>query len=236
MTAIHEPPLTQTRTQVIELLLRKPDSRVSEMAAELGIAPGSLRRHLDILIAERYISARPVRRGQGRPYFVYAPTERARETASTGYGRLFERMFHEFAMIPREELDGADGARVLDLVFDRLGNDLAQEYQSYVDAPTLEGRVRQVTDSLSSEGILTDWERMPDGYHLRNGACPYRRVAMVSHGPCSSERHAIELLVGVPVAQTSRIVDGTPICEYVIRIPAAGIDQAGHTKGSELGD
>lgn len=223
----HEPPLTQTRSQVIEFLLRKPDSRISDIAEELGIAPGSLRRHLDILIAEGYVSASPVRRGQGRPYFVYTPTERAKETASTGYGRLFERMFHEFTMLPPEQLRGADGPKVLDLVFERLGNELADEYRSRVNAPTLEGRVRQVTDALSNEGVLSAWEELPDGFHLRNGACPYRRAAMVTHGPCSSERNAIELLVGAPVEQTSRIVDGTPVCEYVIKLPAPEAPGAG---------
>jgi len=149
MTVSHEPPLTQTRIQIIETLLRKPDSRVDEIAQELGIASGSLRRHLDILIAEGYISARPVRRGQGRPYFVYAPTERAQETASTGYGRLFERMLREFTMLPQAELQGANGAQVLDIVFDKLGADIAEEYRGQVNAPTLEGRVKQVTEALS---------------------------------------------------------------------------------------
>jgi predicted ArsR family transcriptional regulator len=222
MQMAHEPPLTQTRTQIIDVLLRRPDSRVSELSEELNIAAGSLRRHLDILIAEGYVTARPVRRGQGRPYFVYSPTDRAKDAASTGYGRLFERMFREFAMLPSEQLRGADGAKILDLVFDRLGADLAEEYRAQVNAPTLAGRVRQVTEALAKEGVLSGWEELPDGFHLRNGACPYRRAAMVTHGPCTSERDAIERLVGAPVKQTSRIVDGTPICEYVVELTGAG--------------
>lgn len=223
MTVSHEPPLTQTRIQIIEALLRKPDSRVDDLAQELGIASGSLRRHLDILIAEGYISARPIRRGQGRPYFVYAPTERAQETASTGYGRLFERMLREFSTLPQDELRGADGAQVLDIVFGKLGVDIAEEYRGQVNAPTLEGRVKQVTEALSHEGILSGWEQLDDGFHLRNGACPYRKAAMVNHGPCGSEQRAIAMLLGVPVKQTSRIVDGTPVCEYLIELNGAGV-------------
>jgi len=44
---------------------------------------------------------------------------------------------------------------------------------------------------------------------------------MVNHGPCGSEQRAIAILLGVPVKQTSRIVDGTPVCEYLIELNGA---------------
>jgi predicted ArsR family transcriptional regulator len=39
----------------------------------------------------------------------------------------------------------------------------------------------------------------------------------MSDAACRSDRRSIELLVGAPVEQTSRIVDGAPVCEYIIR-------------------
>ncbi len=49
----------------------------------------------------------------------------------------------------------------------------------------------------------------------------YRKAAMDNHGPCGSEQRAIAMLLGVPVKQTSRIVDGTPVCEYLIELNGA---------------
>jgi hypothetical protein len=41
-------------------------------------------------------------------------------------------------------------------------------------------------------------------------------AALASHGPCEFDRRTIELLVDAPVRQVSRLIDGTPTCEYVI--------------------
>ena len=43
----------------------------------------------------------------------------------------------------------------------------------------------------------------------------------------SADHATLSMLVGAPVEQTSRIVDGTPICEYVIKIPASEATGAG---------
>ena len=75
----HEPPLTQTRNRILEALMRHPDSRVVDIAGELEMTAGSLRRHLDILAAEGYVQSRPIRRGQGRPFLAYSATERAQD-------------------------------------------------------------------------------------------------------------------------------------------------------------
>ena len=216
----HEPPLTQTRNRILEALMRRPDSRVVDLAGELEMTAGSLRRHLDILAAEGYVQSRPIRRGQGRPFLAYSATERAQENASTGYGRLFERVLQGLAALPREQIAEADGSQLMDLLFANLGEDLARQYRSHVTAGTVAGRVKQVVEALSSEGILNGWEDTPEGFRLRNGICPYRRAAMASHGPCFAEQRAIELLVGVPVRQVSRIADGTASCEYLIPVAA----------------
>jgi predicted ArsR family transcriptional regulator len=80
-----------------------------------------------------------------------------------------------------------------------------------------EDLIVQVTKSLRSEGILETWHAEDDGFHLVNGTCPYRKAAEVSPLPCESDRKAIELLLGLDVEQLNRIVDGSPVCEYLVR-------------------
>ena len=87
-----------------------------------------------------------------------------------------------------------------------------------------EERVEQVTASLKGEGILRDWHAESDGLHLTNDACPYLRAAEISKLPCESDRRAIELLLGLDVEQLNRIVDGSPICEYLVRLEGASND------------
>jgi predicted ArsR family transcriptional regulator len=78
-----------------------------------------------------------------------------------------------------------------------------------------------VTDSLRSEGILESWHSEADGIHLVNGACPYREAARMSPLCCESDRKAIELLLGQDVEQLNRIVDGAPVCEYLVHAQGA---------------
>jgi len=81
----------------------------------------------------------------------------------------------------------------------------------------LEKRVAEATVALASEGIVDSWQKVGDDYKIVNGECPYLRLAAMSDAPCRADTQSIELLVGAHVQQTKRIVDGSPVCEYIVR-------------------
>ena len=62
--------------------------------------------------------------------------------------------------------------------------------------------------ALKDEGIVDHWRKDDDGFHLMNTSCPYRKAAEASDAPCHADHKVVESLVGVPVEQVSRIVDG----------------------------
>ena len=66
-------------------------------------------------------------------------------------------------------------------------------------------------------GAAAAWQASEDGIHLVNHQCPYRQAAEISKLPCESDRKTIELLLGLDVEQLRRIVDGAPVCEYIVR-------------------
>lgn len=139
----------------------------------------------------------------------------------TGYSRLVSRMFQRLLEMKESDLRGRDGLQVLASVFEGVAREVARDHRLEVDGPTLEQRVAQASRALQAEGILDRWGREADGYHLLNSTCPYRRAAQASHAPCQSDRLAIELLLGVPVDQIGRLVDGSPCCEYVVQMQVA---------------
>ena len=51
----------------------------------------------------------------------------------------------------------------------------------------------------------------------------------MSDAPCRSDRQSIELLLGAPVEQTTRIVDGAPCCEYIVRPQPVTLVEDGET-------
>lgn len=210
--------MKSTRQQILEILQQRGECTIAELADALGLATASVRRHLDVLMAEGYVDLRSVRQHTGRPYYAFRATERAEELMPTGYSRLVVRLL--------DEMVDVGGPALRDALFERLSQRIADQYRPHVTGRTLEQRIEQVTEALQAEGILDSWSREEDGYHLFNRSCPYRRAAQASHAPCVSDRRVIELLLGTEVEQTARLVDGQLRCEYVVKVPKAELVHA----------
>jgi predicted ArsR family transcriptional regulator len=198
-----------TRDRILSLILERREARVEELASELGITQAAVRRHLDHLRADGLVHVRPVKQSTGRPYYIFRPTPKAAGALPTAYADLLKRMLAGLG----------DRTEVVDAIMESVAEALAGRHRAEVHAgegdPVL--LVGQVTDSMRSEGILESWHSESDGFHLTNGVCPYLEAAEFSKLPCESDRKAIELLMGLEVEQLHRIVDGSPICEYLVR-------------------
>lgn len=197
-----------TRERILEFILHHREVRVEDLARELDISTAAVRRHVDNLRADGMVGQRSVKQSTGRPYYIYYPTEHALEQAATSYADLLQRML--VSLGGKTEVLGTVMTGVAEAVASRHREEVTEEQDS-------ELRIVQVTEVLRAEGILDSWHSGHDGYHLKNGLCPYRKVAEVSSLPCDADKKAIELLLGVDVEQIHRIVDGSPMCEYLVR-------------------
>lgn len=197
-----------TRERILEFILQHREVRVEDLAAELAISTAAVRRHVDNLRADGMVGLRSVKQITGRPYHVYYPTEHALEQAATSYADLLQRML--VSLGGKTDILGSVMMSVAEAVASRHRGEMTDEQD-----PEL--RIVQVTEVLRAEGILDSWHAGHDGFHLKNGVCPYRKVAEVSSLPCDADKKAIELLLGVDVEQLHRIVDGSPMCEYLVR-------------------
>jgi predicted ArsR family transcriptional regulator len=208
--------MESTREQVLHVLQTRGEATVATLAEELGVGQASVRRHLDHLRVDGLVDVRMERHGVGRPSFVFSPTERAEERTPAGYPRLLSRLYSELRGLDAGQVGGRDGAQLLSAVFEGVAEQVARDHEDEVAARSLEGRVAETSRALKREGIVDTWNKAGDGFHLKNSACPYRQAAQHNHGPCELDRRAIELLIGAPVRQVSRIADGRPACEYIV--------------------
>jgi DeoR family transcriptional regulator, suf operon transcriptional repressor len=199
-----------TRERVLDYIVRNREARVEDLADALEITSAAVRRHLDNLRADGLVEARAVKQAMGRPYYAYHATEQGMGTMPAAYADLLERMLRSLG--ERDDVIAGVMTNVAEALAARHRDELVS---SENDAP--ETRIDQVTVSLRQEGILDRWHAGPDGFHLLNGTCPYLKAAELSPLPCESDRRAIELLVGLDVEQLNRIVDGSPVCEYLVR-------------------
>ncbi|MEE8422570.1 MAG: ArsR family transcriptional regulator [Dehalococcoidia bacterium] len=209
--------MERTRDQVVSILHEHGSRTVSELAEEIGVSQGAIRRHLDIMVADDLLDTTLERQRRGRPATRYSLSEAGEERSShASYSRLLDRFFPALARLPREAVEGRAGTDVLEQVFEEMARGVASEYASRVRGDALGERVQQVTEALRDEGILD--EASDDGavFRLRNVGCPYRSAAEENHMACVADRRAIELLLNAPVEQVTTIVDGASCCEYVV--------------------
>lgn len=208
--------MESTREQVLHLLQARGSATVAALTGELGVGQAAVRRHLDHLRVDGLVDVHMERHGVGRPSFVFSPTERAEERSPAGYPRLLSRLYSGLRGLEEGQVRGRNGAQLLSAVFEGVAEQVAREHEGEVASRSLEGRVAETSRALKREGIVDTWTRAGDGFHLSNSACPYRQAARHNLGPCELDRRAIELLVGAPVRQLSRIADGRPACEYIV--------------------
>ncbi len=210
--------MERTRDEVVRLLHEWGEASVAELAEAIGVSSGSIRRHMDIMVAEQLLKSRLERQPRGRPVTRYSLSEAGEEQSSSdSYSRLLERLYPALSGLPADQVSGHDGEALLGRVFEQVADQVAREHAPQITAERLDERLVQVASALREEGIVDELEDTGEDFRLRNVACPYRSTAEGTHAACEADRRAIELLVGVPVEQLLTVVAGDSCCEYRIR-------------------
>jgi len=209
--------MEHTRDEVMHLLQNRGECSVAELADSIGVSEGSIRRHMDLLIADGLVVARLERQARGRPAARYSLSEAGEEqSASVHYSRLLDRIYPALASLAEADVAGLDGPAVLDRLFTELGAARARDHAASVRSQRLDERVHQVTAALREEGILSEVTDEGNAFRLRNVGCPYRSCAEDHHAPCDADRQTIELLIGMPVVQLGTVAAGDASCEYLV--------------------
>jgi DeoR family suf operon transcriptional repressor len=212
--------LLRPRDELVRILHERGECSVAELAEEMQVSQGSVRRHLDILVTEGLLDTTLVRQPRGRPVTRYSLSEAGEEHSSADhYTRLLERLLPALEELPEEEVSGQPGQAILSRVFSRVAEEVARERSASVRSEELGPRLDEVVATLSDVGILNEVEDEGDSYRLRNVGCPCRSTANESSAPCEADRYSIELLVGAPVEQVATIAEGSGCCEYLVRKP-----------------
>lgn len=210
--------MEQTRDLVVRILQRRGASTTADLATEIGVSPGSIRRHMDIMVAEGLLETELIRQERGRPVTEYTLSEAGEEeTSGASYARLLDRIYEALASMTEGEISGLHGAELVDLIFDRIGIAMAREYSPRMTSNVFDRRIQQVTDVLHGEGILELIDQQDEVTFLRNTSCPARSCADANHAMCEADRKVIESLIGLPVLQSSTLATGGDACEYVVR-------------------
>jgi len=204
-----------TRQTILEILRRRKQATIEELTHILGLAPATIRRHLDILMRDSSVSVGQVRRETGRPHYVFSLTEVGEDLFPKNYIRLTNRLIEEIVGLDAEETRGRSGLELAGLVFEKMAERMAQTYASRVTGATLEERLEEVVNLLSGEGIILEWRQGEGGYYLLGHGCPCRRVANAHTQMCSHDQRLLVTLLRAEVEPVEpATVDEETYCAY----------------------
>jgi predicted ArsR family transcriptional regulator len=207
--------LETTRQTILEILRRRKQATIEDLTHLLGLAPATIRRHLDILMRDSLVSVGQVRRVTGRPHYVFSLTEAGEDLFPKSYIRLTNRLIEEIVSLDTEETRGRSGRELAELVFEKMAERMAQTYASRVTGATLEERLEEVVSLLSGEGMIFEWRPGEGGHYLLGHGCPCRRVADAHTQMCSHDQRLLATLLRAEVEpMEAATVDEETYCAY----------------------
>lgn len=222
--------LESSREAILDILRRRDGASVDELSQELGLAGATVRRHLDVLMRDGYVSASQVRGGMGRPRYSFSITEAGAELFPHHYVRLTRRLIDEIVSLGPNETTGRQGIELANLIFEKMAERLAREYAPRIEGRTLEDRVRATARLLAEEGLDFEVASTPDGLRLFGRGCPCQRLGGLTtsfdagqHGACEHDRRLLERLLEARVTPlTEAELPHDFVCGYRIAPLEAG--------------
>jgi predicted ArsR family transcriptional regulator len=207
----------ESTRQTILNILRRRQATVDDLTKELGLAPATVRRHLDILARDGHVDVTQVRRKTGRPHYLFALSEKGEELFPKHYVRITNRLIEEIVALTPDETQGRCGSELASLVFDKMAQRLAQHIGPRIHGSTLAERLVSTTEALAEEGIMFDVERTGDEYLLIGHGCPCPRIG--GNGPaCAHDQRLLSLLLAADVSYVAPESLGREgFCAYRVR-------------------
>jgi predicted ArsR family transcriptional regulator len=191
--------VVNTRQTILEILRRRKHATVEELTHELGLAAATVRRHLDVLMRDNYISVSQKRRDIGRPHYVFTLTDAGDDLFPRSYVQLTNRIIDELVSLDRSDTKGKSGVALAEVVFEKMADRVADTYAGRISGKTVPDRLDQVTKILAAEGMFFEWRKADDGYLLLGQGCPCPRIADIHSEVCAHDQRLLSRLLDAEV-------------------------------------
>jgi predicted ArsR family transcriptional regulator len=199
--------LASTRGRVLSLLRWGPRT-VSDLATALELTDNAVRLHLASLERDGLVAQEGVRRGAGKPAYVYRLTAEA----DSLFPKAYAAVLSEVLGFVRDQQGRAGLEAFLRDVGRRAGARAA------ATGPTLRDRVDAAVALLGELGGLAEVQEDADALVIRGFSCPLAAIVGANPEACALAEELVSGVVGTPVRECCDRV-GTPRCSF--RVPNA---------------
>ena len=206
-------PLEGTRLKILAFIQKQGSATVDQIAQELDLSSASIRRHLDILRADRLVSYDQVRRKAGRPQFNYFLTEEGYESGYREYQELLTLLLNEVTSLVPADLVGREGENLLQFLILRISNQVSSPYLE-PGQPSQEARLAKLEKALTDRGFSPEITQEDTQVLIRLCNCPFRASALGQKLVCHFDQKLIADILGVEPVRQYTIHDGENACCY----------------------
>ena len=190
-TQLDERFFASTRGQVVTLL-RRSGRTVEELAQAVGLTDNGVRAHLAALERDGLVRQRGVlRRGSGKPAYVYGLTPQAEELFPKAYGPVLRELLGVLA----ERVGSEETEALLRAVGSRMAGGRG------VPAGGVRARLEAGVALLNDMGGLAELEEQGDAVLIRGYSCPLTAVVPGHPGVCRMTESLLTELTGVPIQE-----------------------------------
>lgn len=187
-----------TRGQIV-VLLRRTSHTVEELAQALDLTDNAVRAHLATLERDGLVQQRGVRRGAGKPAFVYDLTPEAERLFPKAYGPVLHHLLDTLTeqMAPEQ----------IEALLRTVGRRIAVERAE----PTgdLQARLAAAVETLNELGGLAELEEQESSFVICGYRCPLERVVQGHPEVCKCAEALLTEIIGAPVQE--RCERGNPL-------------------------
>lgn len=199
-----------TREYIMQLLKINGELSTKSITEALGITGMAVRRHLETLKNDGYITFRTMKQPMGRPVSLYRLTDSAED--------FFPKNYHALALDLLNELQEEAGDEMISLLFDKRKNTLFSKYTPTVKADALEDRVAALAQIQNDNGYMADYQKVTEEEYLFEELnCPISQVANRYQHACRCELDLFQSLLEADVERTECLAKGDHKCVYRIR-------------------
>ena len=200
----HQRLISSTRGQIITLL-RRSSRTVDELAKALELTDNAVRAHLATLERDGLVQLSGLRRGSGKPAYVYDLTPEGEQLFPKAYGPVLQHVLEVLSeRMPSNEVE---------MLLREVGRRIAARWD--IPSGELRMRLEAAVEVLNELGGMAELEEVEGHSCIRGYSCPLADVA--GHpAVCRLVETMLSELVGVPV-QEQCDDDGVPRCCFIVQ-------------------
>ncbi len=195
---------TSTRGQIITLI-RRSSRTVDELAQALDLTDNAIRAHLATLERDGFVKQHGVRRGSGKPSYVYDLTSEAEYLFPKSYGQVLYQLL--------EVLNERMTSEELEDLLRTVGRRIAAKWK--IPPGDLSVRLEAAVEVLNELGGMAELEIREGSYFIRGYSCPLSAAVPGHPEVCRLAETLLTEMVDVPVKEQCER-NGKVTCYFVV--------------------